>query len=114
MFADIIRSVNTEHEVYFLLTSYIEAMRYCDQRHRCIPEHIVRLPLNGATDIKERFVQLMLELDRASKRLDDESCAVIREGVYVFGFALSRLNALHEQCVRRQNIASDGLNARAA
>ena len=114
MFADQLRSANTEYEIYFLLTSYLESVPFTGSLNWSIPEHVTRLPLYDKADIRSRFDQLMLELDLASKRLDDESCAVIRDGVYVFGFALSRLNALHEQCGRRQDIVSSGLNARAA
>ena len=113
MFADIIRNANTEHEIYFLLTSYVEAVRFCDKPH-CVSEHIIRLPLNGAADVGERFRQLMIELDAASKRLDDDSCTVIREAVHILGSALNRLSVLDEQHSRPQSIAVAGLDAQAA
>jgi hypothetical protein len=113
MFADIIRSANTEHEIYFLLTSYIESVRCCDKPH-CLTEHIVRLPLNGMADVRGRFEQLMIELDAASKRLDDDSCTVIREAVHILGSALNRLSVLDEQRFSEQSMALAGLDAQAA
>ena len=114
MFADVIRNSKTEHEIYFLLTSYIEAVRFCDKLHCCIPEHITRLPLRGIVEVRERFEHLMLELDRASKRLDDNSCMVIREGVHIFGAALNRLSVLDEQHYVPQRMTASAFDAQAA
>jgi hypothetical protein len=97
MFADTIRSANTEHEIYYLLTSYIETVRFSDHSRNCIPEPITRLPLNGIGDVRGRFEQLLVELDKASKSLDDQSCATIKEGVHALGVALSRLTVLDER-----------------
>jgi hypothetical protein len=97
MFADIIRSANTEHEIYCLLTSYIETVRFSDKSHNCIPEPITRLPLKGKDDVRIRFTQLMVELDKASRSLDDNSCTIIKEGVHALGVALNRLSLLDEQ-----------------
>jgi hypothetical protein len=94
MFADKIRSASTEHEIYCLLTSYIENVRCSDKSHRCIPEPITRLPLNGIGDVKVRFTQLMVELDKASKCLDDNSCEAIKESMHALGVALNRLSVL--------------------
>ena len=113
MFADVIRNSKTEHEIYFLLTSYVEAVRYCDKLHCCFPEDITRLPLHGIAEVRERFEHLLLELDTASKRLDDNSCTVIREGVHIFGSALNRLNVLDEQHYRAPS-ATAGYGAHAA
>ncbi len=94
MFADTIRSANTEHEIYYLLTAYIETVRFSDHSRNCFPEPITRLPLNGIDDVRGRFTKLLLELDKASKSLDDSSCATIKEGVHALGVALSRLTVL--------------------
>jgi hypothetical protein len=115
MFADQIRSANTEREIYFLLTSYLESLPFSGNLQWSIPENVTRLPLYGKADIRNRFDQLMLELDLASKRLDDESCALIRQGVYVFGFALNRIDVLQDQQHAWQHgISSAGSDARAA
>jgi len=97
MFADVIRSANTEHEIYYLLTSYIETMRFSDESRKCFPEPITRLPFNGIGDLRGRFAQLVVELDKASKSLDDKSCAKIKEGMHALGVALNRLTTLDEQ-----------------
>jgi hypothetical protein len=93
MLADTIRNANTEHEIYSLLTSYIESVRVSKEL-QVIPEPIARLPLNGVADLRTRFSQLMLELDRASKSLDNNSCTTIKEGVHALGVALNRLHVL--------------------
>src|SRR5688572_496041 len=82
--ADVIRSANSEHQVYFLLTAYIRTMPFYDKLSR-MPEPITRLPLNGIPDVRSRFGKLMIELDTASKQLDDTSCSSIKGAVHVFG-----------------------------
>jgi hypothetical protein len=109
MIADVIRKAETEHEIFFLLTAYSEAVRFCDKLN-CLPDDITRLPLGGAADVKTRFEQLILELDSASRRLDDRSCLVIREAVHILGTALSRVELL--DAPRYQPLT--GMDARAA
>jgi len=103
MIADIIRNAKSEHEIYSLLTSYIETVRYANKAPGRIPEPITRLPLNGISDVKSRFTQLVVELDKASKSLDDNSCATIKEGMHALGVALNRLNVLNEQQNRQSH-----------
>jgi hypothetical protein len=115
MFADMIRNATTEHEIYFLLTSYLEAVRYSDKLHCCVPEQVVRLPLNGRQDVQERFERLMIELDCASKRLDNRSCKSIKEGVHILSAALSHLSTFDvPQYVAQSLAAASALEARAA
>ena len=115
MFADQIRSANTEYEIYFLLTSYLESLPFTRDLQWSIPEYVARLPLCGRSDLHNRFDQLMLELDLASKRLDDDYCSAIRQGVYIFGCALNRLDMLSSQLRAWQHtISSAGTDARAA
>lgn len=90
MFTDIIRTAENEHEIYFLLTSYIDAVRSSD-RLSGPPEPLTRLPLSGCPDVKDRFEKLMVEQDTSSKRLDERGCVVIREAVHILGTALNRL-----------------------
>ncbi len=114
MFADIIRSASNEHEVYFLLTSYLESVRFCDRLHCGVSDRVTHLPLDGIADVNERFKLLLIELDAASKRLDDNTCAVIREGMHVLSSALNRLSVLDEQNLRQQSGDAPGINAQAA
>ena len=96
MFADIIRTAENEHEIYFLLTSYIDAVRFSNPLNT-VSEQLTRLPLNGTTDVKDRFDKLMAELDTASKLSDERTCVVLREGVHILGAALSRLRLIEEK-----------------
>lgn len=96
MMVDVMREADTEHEIYFLLTAYIEAVRFCDKLS-CMPESITRLPLRGMPDLKSRFGELINQLDVASRRLDDRSCAVLREALHIFGTALQRLGFLNQR-----------------
>ena len=111
MITDVIRDAETEHEVYFLLTAYVEAVGFGDQLN-LLPEPIKTLPLTGKHQVRERFEQLVIELDKASQRLNDNACVVIKEALHIFSSALSRLESLpdyksrssHERrkCERRQ------------
>ena len=113
MFADVVRKANTEQEIYFLLTSYIEELNSVEKPHR-LSEQVMSLPLNDAADVRKRFEQLIIELDAASKRLDDYSCMVIREAVHIVGTALSRLDVLEGKRIPPQDISAAGMDAQAA
>ena len=93
MFADAIRQAKNEHEVYFLLTAYVESARYCDPLN-LLPESMKRLPLGGTDDISEQYQQLIVELDKASKGLKNNACVVLKEALHVFSVALDRLQSL--------------------
>src|SRR5208282_2655588 len=96
MIADVIRNAETSNEIYFLLTSYLEALQFSGALDDVSP-HIVDLPLRGKMDLKVRFDKLMIELDRASKRLDDKACVVLKEALHIFGAALTGLRAIDNQ-----------------
>jgi hypothetical protein len=101
MFADNIRNANTENEIYRLLTSYVETVRVSEKARGRIPEPITRLPFNGISDVQSRFKQLIVELDKASKCLDNSSCLAIKEGMHTLGVALNRLQVLNGQFTRQ-------------
>ena len=91
---DVIREAKSEHEVYFLLTAYVEAVRYCD-RLSFLPAQVRELPLNGVEDVKTRIDGLRAELGRSSTReTDSRSRAIVRETADVLGDALNRLQWL--------------------
>ena len=94
MIADVIRNSTSEHEIYFFLSAYLEAVRYCDKLNN-VPEHVTSLPLAGIDDMRSRFKKLVAELDTASKRLDHKACETIRELLHIFGAALHRLGSLN-------------------
>lgn len=92
MFADVIREARNEHEIYFLLTSYVEAVRFGDQLN-VVPEKVKDLPLN-ASRVRQQY-QTLLELSNQGKR--DSTSAVLDEALPIFGAALQRLEALDKQ-----------------
>lgn len=93
MFADVIRQAKNEHEICFLLTSYVESVRYCDQLN-LLPECVKRVPPAGMEQVREQCQQLVLELDKSSKGLNDNACVVIKEALHIFSVALDRLQLL--------------------
>ena|SRR5882757_5606543 len=88
---DVIRDADSEHVVYFLLVAYIEALQFCNR----LPARLTRLPVTGIHDIGTRYQDLVIELDSASRKLDDKACVLIAEALNVFGTALHRLALLH-------------------
>lgn len=96
MIVTAIREAETEQEVYFFLTAYVETLHYGDQLN-LLPESIKTLPLTGLENVQDRFQQFMVELDRASKRLDHKACGVIKEALHAFGTALVRLEVLNSR-----------------
>ncbi len=96
MITDVMRNASSEHEIFFLLTAYVEAVRYGD-RFRFLPECVSHLPLNQTNDVRERLGKLLVELDIASRNLDDHCCEVLREAVHIFGTALELLTKLERR-----------------
>ena len=93
MFIDIIRQAESEHEIYFLLTAYLEAVQFSDKL-KLLPDSMERLPIASIDSVQERFRKLIVELDKASKELNDNACAVIKEAMCIFNAALNRLESL--------------------
>src|ERR1043165_5550953 len=86
---EVLRQAANETEIYFLLTSYVEAVRYCDKFHT-LPAQMRDLPLVGADDLKRRVERLRAGLDR-SDMLDRP---IIREASEIFAAAVDRMTAL--------------------
>ena len=95
MITDVMRQAKTEHEIYFLLTAYVQSVRFGDKLS-LIPENLTALPLAGIEDVAKRCQQLMVELDHASRELNDKYCEVTKEALHIFGTALTRLRALEQ------------------
>jgi hypothetical protein len=100
---DVIREADSDHVIYFLLISYINAARYSD-KVKSLPDRIAALPLAGKDDVRSRFELLMAELDAASKRLDDDACVTIKEALTTFGIALFRLQSLDHRRARSPDV----------
>jgi len=92
MFADVIREARNEYEIYFLLTSYVEAVRFGDQLN-LVPESVKRLPLASSEHVRAQYQQLV-ELDKASRNRNDNGCMLIKEALPIFSAALGRLELL--------------------
>jgi hypothetical protein len=88
---DVIREANNEHEVYFLLTSYVETVRYCDKLS-CLPAPVRELPLDGLEDVKNRIGGLKAEL--SAPNADENSRQVVKEAADLFDEAVNRLQWL--------------------
>jgi hypothetical protein len=99
MITDVIREAKSEHEIYFLLTAYLEAIHFSDKLQ---PQSDLAdiLPIASIAKVRERFEHFIVELDRASKELNHEACLVLKEGMLIFNTALNRLEAL----ASRQNL----------
>ncbi|MDB5811897.1 MAG: hypothetical protein JWN94_4019 [Betaproteobacteria bacterium] len=99
---DMIRDADTDHEVYFWMTAYIESVKYGDALG-LLPERITRLPLAGARDVRERFDGLIIDVDQASRQLNDRSCVVLKEALHVLGAGIARLKVLEN--AHRESLA---------
>jgi hypothetical protein len=86
---EVIREAGTEHEIYFLLTSYVEAVRYCDKFHT-LPHPMRDLPFAGIEDVRRRVERLRAGIDRT----DVLDRPVIGEAAEIFAIALDRLGFL--------------------
>jgi len=102
---DVIREAKSEHEVYFLLTAYVEAVRYVDKMS-FLPASVRDLPLNGMADVKARFDGLKAELDQLSNNDDSRSLAIVKESADILGNALARLQWLEQQKRRQGDLRS--------
>ena len=88
---DVIREATSEHEVYFLLTAYVEAVRYGDMLNY-LPGQVRELPLHGFDDVRTRVDGLRAELTRSPA--GDRSQVIVRETTDLFCEALNRLQWL--------------------
>ena len=98
MITNAIRNANSEHEVLFLLTTYVEAARASGRFH-FLSETATPLPLNGIPDVRTHLGNLLIELDAASRSLDDYTRDVLHEAVHIYGAGLEQIVKL----VRRQH-----------
>ena len=93
MITDVIAEARTEHEIYFLLTAYLESVRFGD-KFGLLPEHVTKLPVSGLADVKRRFDDLRMERDQALFQSNDRSRMFISEALSVVGTARDRLTWL--------------------
>jgi hypothetical protein len=93
MISDVILEANTEHEVFFLLTAYVESLRYCDKLGT-LPHNLTRLPLSGMGEVQNKFVGLRAALIAEGKDYGPGTHAILREAADIFGAAVDRLDWL--------------------
>lgn len=94
MYSDVVREAKSEQEIYFLLNSYVEAVRFGDQLN-IVPPSVKTLPLRGESQVRAQYQQLV-ELDKASRNTNDNACLVIKEALPIFSAALERLESLNK------------------
>ena len=85
LIGDAIKTAPSEHAVLFLVTSYIESLRHF-HRTTGIPEYVVRLPLEGSTDLTARTSRIC-----AGEALAPEAVLPVMEAFTVFNSAMKRL-----------------------
>lgn len=88
--SDAIQELNTEHEIFFLLTAYIEALGFCDKLS-LLPWQMRTLPLAGFSDVEARIDGLRLQLREMASEADLRARVVIEETIEVFSTASRRL-----------------------
>lgn len=94
LLTDVICHMNTEHEIRFLLTAYLENLQARRATHR-LPPGVAVLPLQDAQDIAARFTELIgAELCGLARSHCDAQGAIEKEAANIFGAAVARLHAL--------------------
>jgi len=101
MIIDVIRKAGDEHEIFFLVSAYVEAVRYCDKLKN-FPEHMWHLPLAGTLDLETRAESLESELGNSSQDRSERERLIVREAADIFAAALHRLRVLRQAQPLRQ------------
>ena len=105
LIVDVIREAANEHEIYFLLTSYVEAVRYCDKL-TILPDPMRELPFVGMEDVRARIEALRDELGRPSREAGRRDHDIVREAMAIFTVALDRLVSLKGRTLRQMPMAA--------
>lgn len=87
-----IRNSESDHQIYSLFAGYIETLQCGANR----VDYSAAQPISGINDLRARFRQLMIELDATSSNAEDKS-SVMKQALYIYGEALSRLHSLNEK-----------------
>ena len=89
MIGNVIRESRSEHEIFFLLTAYLEALGYGDVQG-ILPRELVELPLSGMGDVRRRIAVLTVEFAKLHDRYGKKH-AILKD---ILGSALQRLEWL--------------------
>ncbi|HTD89545.1 MAG TPA: hypothetical protein VK663_02700 [Burkholderiales bacterium] len=93
---DVMRRLNTEHEVRFLLTAYLETLQSHNADRR-LPPGVAALPIRDTADVEARFTELLgAELSGLARSHCDTQGAIAREATEIFGAAFTRLQTLRD------------------
>lgn len=92
---DAMAQARTTHEVFFLLTAYIEHLGHSDMA-RTLPVHLTTLPLSGTQDVRRRADVLDMVIAMYFQRPRSEA-GVVEEARRLFRIALHRLSALEHR-----------------
>jgi hypothetical protein len=90
---DVIRSADSKNKIYALLNAYIDGLRHSVKREHVAPQ-LLALPINGEADLRARLTILFVELDIASKRLDNDMLILYKEALAIVASALHRIQLL--------------------
>ena len=92
MIGNVIRESRSEHEIFFLLTAYLEALGYGDVQG-ILPRELVELPLSGMGDVRRRIAVLTVEFAKLHDRYGKKH-AILKDAADILGSALQRLEWL--------------------
>ncbi len=108
MISEVMYRLNTEHEIHFVLTAYLETLQ-CYHAGKRLPPGVAALPLKGAADIEARFTELLgAELSGLARSHCDTQSAIAQEATEIFGAAFTRLQALKPSAEALPVRASEG------
>jgi hypothetical protein len=93
MIAKAIRTSQSEAAVRFLLTAYLENLSRFEPPSR-LPEPVLRLPLTGYEDVRDRMLALIKELLAPRESVDETDSDVLIDALRVFGATVYRLTML--------------------
>lgn len=86
-----IRTAQTKHALYFLLTAYVETLAFAES----IPEKVRSLPIRGRGDVEQRG-QVMYDLLQAPTT--ELVAPKLEEAANVFSLASKQLEKLSQEC----------------
>ena len=96
LIVDVLRRLNTEVEISFLLSAYLETLQFHNPE-KYLPPGVALLPLHGAEDIEARFTDLIgAELTGLARSHCDTRGAIAKEATEIFGVACARMQMLRE------------------
>jgi len=96
MIVDVVRRLNTEGEICFLLSAYLETLQF-HSPSKYLPPGVTTLPLKDADDIEARFSNLLgAEFSGIGHAHGPSHGAIAREATEIFSVACARVQALRE------------------